>query len=90
MHGISYVNAVIYFIKEKALSAHEIHIDLYDLRNGKSHGISLDLPLSSIVFSKILVISAAMKLLRRGENFYVLASGVRLNYSSAMKRRGLF
>jgi len=29
--------AVIYFIKEKALSTHEIHIDLYDLHNDKSH-----------------------------------------------------
>lgn len=69
--------AVIYFIKEKALSAHEIHIDLHDLHNDKLHvSISIHLPLSFIVFSKIPVTPTTMKLhIRRGKIF-VFSPGV--------------
>lgn len=69
--------AVIYFIKEKALSAHEIHIDLYDLYNDKLHvSISIDLPLSFIVFSKIPVISTIMKLYIQRGRIFMFSLGV--------------
>lgn len=83
-----YKRAVIYFIKEKALSAHEIHTLTYTIYITINRTIWTIYRSIYIVFHCVFFLNSRdfyyPEIIRQGENFYVLVPGVKLNYSSSI------